>query len=276
MALDTTSGAAILSPEDVAALLIRPVEQESLAGLVGTVVQMSGNSLRAPAIQTDPAAQWVAEGAEIAASDAVFAEVSAPARKVAGLSIVSSELAADSSPSAIEQVGAGLKRDLIRQLNKAFVGSLAAPAPSGLGSVTGATVVPVGTSWTSADPFVDGVAAASAVGAEVNSWIVSASDYVALRKIRVSTGSNQNLLQVGPDGGLTLEGAKVHVSSDLAAGTAWGIPKDRVLLGLREDASVVADSSAFFTSDRVGIRATLRATFLFNHPAALVKLTVGA
>ena len=276
MALDTTAGAAILSPEDVAQLLIRPVEQESLAGLVGTVVQMTGNSLRAPAIQTDPAAQWVAEGSEIAASDAVFAEVSAPARKVAGLSIITSELAADSSPSAIEQVGAGLKRDLVRRLNAAFVGNLSAPAPAGLGSVTGATVVPVGASWANADGFVDGVAAAAAVGAEINSWVVSAADYVALRKIRTASGSNQSLLQVGPDGGLTLEGGTVHVSSDLAAGTAWGIPRDRVLLGLREDASVVADSSAYFSSDRVGIRATLRATFLFNHPAALIKLTVGA
>ena len=77
--LDTTAGRAILAPEDVHSLLVQPVEQESLPGLVGTVVAMTGNSLRAPSVQTDPAAQWVSEGSEIAASDAVFDEVSAPA-----------------------------------------------------------------------------------------------------------------------------------------------------------------------------------------------------
>ena len=190
MPMNTANGAAILSPEDVAALLVRPVEAESLPGLVATPVAMTSNSLRAPAVQTDPSASWVEEGAEIAASDAVFAEVSAPARKVAGLTIVTSELASDSSPAAVEQIGQGLKRDLIRQINRAFVLDLASPAPAGLGSLTDATTVPVGASWTSADAFVDGVAAAAAVGAEINSWVVSAADFVALRKIRTASGSN--------------------------------------------------------------------------------------
>ncbi|MDV8000756.1 phage major capsid protein [Rhodococcus sp. IEGM 1408] len=270
--LDTTAGRAILSPEDVAAFLVRPVEAESLPGLVGTVIGMSGNSLRAPAIQSDPAAQWVHEGAEIAASDAVFAEVSAPARKVAGLSIVSAELAADSSPSAVEQIGNGLKRDLIRQLNKALVGALPSPAPVGLGSLTGVTTVAAGTGWTSADVFVDAVAAAASEGATIDSWIVSASDYVSLRKIRVSSGSNQSLITPDAGGGITVEGRPVHVSSDLAPGVVWGIPKDRLILGLREDAEIVADSSAFFSSDRIGIRATLRAALVYPHEAALIKI----
>ncbi|MBB1052462.1 phage major capsid protein [Dietzia sp. CW19] len=274
--MNTTNGAAILSPEDVAALLVQPVLAESLPGLVATPVPMTSNKLRAPSVQDDPNADWVEEGAEITASDAVFDEVEAPARKVAGLTIVTSELANDSSPSAVEQIGEGLKRDIIRKVNKAFVLNLAAPAPAGLGSVTGATVIPVGTAWANEDPFVDAVAAASGVGANIDSWIVSAADYVALRKLKTATGSNQRLITPDAGGGILIEGRPVHLSPDLPAGTAWGVPRDRVLFGVREDAEVVADSSAYFSSDRVGVRAKMRATFAFNHPAALVKLTVGA
>ncbi len=276
--LDTTAGRAILSPEDVAQLLVRPVERESLPGLVATPVAMTSNSLRAPAVQTDPSASWVAEGAEIAASDAVFAEVSAPACKVAGLTIVTSELANDSSPSAIEQIGNGLKRDLIRQINRAFVGNLDAPAPAGLGSLAGATVVPVGTAWTNVDAFIDGQAAAAAVGAKVDSWIISAADFSTLAKLKTASGSNQALLQADPTRpeGTILAGAQVHVSADLPAGVAYGIPRDRVLLGVRQDAEIVADGSAFFSSDRIGVRATMRVAFAYPHPESVVKLTVGA
>ena len=42
---------------------------------------------------------------------------------------------------------------------------------------------------------------------------------------------------------------------------------------IRQDASVVTDSSVFFTSDRVAIRATLRVSFGFPYPLAITKVT---
>jgi hypothetical protein len=42
---------------------------------------------------------------------------------------------------------------------------------------------------------------------------------------------------------------------------------------IRNDASVVTDTSVYFTSDRVAVRATLRASFGFTYPAAVVKIT---
>lgn len=277
MSLTTATGRAILTPEDVAALLVQPVTAEAVPGLVGTAVQMTGSALRAPAVQQDPTAAWVAEGAEIAASDAVFAEVTAPARKVAGLTVVSSELATDSDPAAVATVGEGLTRDIVRQINRAFVGDLAAPAPSGLGGLTGATTVPVGAAWTNLDPFVDAQAAAALVGARVDSWIISAADFTTLAKLKSGNGSNAALLAADPTRpeGTLIGGAPVVVSPDLPAGTAYGIPRDRVLFGVRQDAEVVADPSVFFTSDRVAVRATMRCAFAFPHPEAVIRLVVG-
>ena len=99
------SGAPILAPEQVGELLIRPALNASIAAQAATVVSTSSTSYRVPVITDDPSAAWVAEGAEISPSDAVFAEEVVIPSKLAGLSIVSRELADDSSPAAAEAVG---------------------------------------------------------------------------------------------------------------------------------------------------------------------------
>ncbi len=53
----------------------------------------------------------------------------------------------------------------------------------------------------------------------------------------------------------------------------WAIPKQHSLFVLRQDASVVTDTSVYFTSDRVAVRATLRVSFGFTYPLAVVKIT---
>ena len=45
-------------------------------------------------------------------------------------------------------------------------------------------------------------------------------------------------------------------------------------LVLRADASVEADRSVYFTSDRVAVKATMRAGLAFPHPASVVKVTL--
>jgi len=44
-----------------------------------------------------------------------------------------------------------------------------------------------------------------------------------------------------------------------------------VWLVVRHDATVESDRSVHFTSDRVAVKATMRAGFGFVHPQALVK-----
>lgn len=276
MSMTTDSGRAILSPEDVLQLLVKPLQTESIPGRVATPASMTGPSLRVPIVQADPSAGFVAEGAEIPASDATFDEATADAKKVAGLTIISRELAEDSSPSAAEQVGAGLVRDIRRKVDAAFVGSLAAPAPAGLASLTGVTTIPVAGGWANTDPFIDSTAAAAGVGATLTHWVVSAADFTAIRKLKTATGSNQTLLTADAGGGLMLEGLPVVVSPDLPAGTAYGLDSTRIVFGVREDAQVISDSSVFFTSDRVAVRATMRLTWAFPHEESVIKLSVTA
>lgn len=43
---------------------------------------------------------------------------------------------------------------------------------------------------------------------------------------------------------------------------------------LREDVTLDIDASAFFTSDRIAVRSTMRVGFGWPHPASVVKLVL--
>jgi HK97 family phage major capsid protein len=67
----------------------------------------------------------VAEGAEITPSDPTLQELVVTPPKVAGLTIVSREMADDSDPAAAQVVGDGLARDIARRIDQAAFAGLA-------------------------------------------------------------------------------------------------------------------------------------------------------
>mgnify|MGYP002652761377 CR=1 FL=1 len=274
MALYTTGAAELLRHED-GALVVRPVARESVAFLTTTVVTTQGNDYRIPIVATDPNAAWVAEGAEIPTSDADVTETKVTPKKVAGLSIISVELASDSNPAAAETVGQGLARDIAKKVDAAFFADTTTNGPSGLGSLTTSTVDTGGT-ITNTDPFSEAISKAEQVGAQLTSFVAHPNDLLTMAKIKKMSGSNETLL--APNGDATLParyqvaGVPLIASPAVTEGTIWGIPQAFVTTVLRSGTTITADSSVFFTSDRVAIRAIMRVGFGFPHPLAIVKL----
>jgi HK97 family phage major capsid protein len=279
MDMTTANGAVILTPAQVAELLVQPVSTESVAMQVASVVNTGSSVYRIPLVTADPQASWVAEGAEIAPSDAVLSEVEVAPSKVAGLTIITRELAEDSSPEAAQTVGAGLARDIARKVDAAFFGSLASPAPAGLGSLlttAGNVQTVAGGAVTNLDAFAEAQSKAENVGASLTAFVANPTNALALAKLKSGTGSNQPLLGSDPTQPTRrlIGGVPLYVSADVPAGTIWGIPQDRAVVVIRDDATVETDTSVFFTSDRVAIKATMRVGFGFPHLAGLVKITV--
>ena len=68
MALTTTGGASILTPEEVGTLVVRPLMEQSVAAQVSTVIPTTSHDFRVPIVSADPTAAWTAEGAEISVS----------------------------------------------------------------------------------------------------------------------------------------------------------------------------------------------------------------
>jgi len=52
----------------------------------------------------------------------------------------------------------------------------------------------------------------------------------------------------------------------------WGVPAAHSLVVIRSDAAVVTDSSVYFSSDQMAVRATIRVGVGFTYPAAVVKV----
>ena len=275
MALTTSSANAAFLSTDVGDLLVRPALAASIAAQVSTVISTGGNTFHIPVIAADPTAAWTPEGTEIAPSDATLAEVVVTPLKIAGLSIISRELAEDTSPEAAQIVGDGLARDIARKIDQAFFANTTTNGPSGLLSLASSTSAEAATSFSTLDSLAGALFTAEGLGALVTSFVTSPTEALALSTLKEATGSTKPLLtsDVTTPTSRTVYGRPLLVSSAINAKTAWAIPQDRVFLVVRSDARVEIDKSVFFTSDRVAVKATMRVGFGFAHPQAIVKIT---
>ena len=65
MSLLTDAAAGILTPEDVGNLVLRPIQQTSVALQVCIVVRPTAHVFRIPVVDEDAAAEWVNEAEDI-------------------------------------------------------------------------------------------------------------------------------------------------------------------------------------------------------------------
>lgn len=274
MSMSTANSGAILTPAEVDELLIKPALSNSVAAQVSKVIRTNASSLRLPVVNADPSAAWVAEGAEISISDLAVAEVVIPFRKLAGLTALSNELIADSSPEASSQAGAGIARDIARKMDAAFFGTTITDGPDGLGALSGVQGVDAGTDWTNLDPFHEAISRIETVGATVGAFVTSPAVALKLATIKTANGATTDLLQPDPTSPTrrVIAGFPLFVSPAVEANTVWALPFERCVTGMRQEASVTTDASIFFTSDRTAVRGLLRVGFGFPHIEAVVKI----
>ncbi|MRS12158.1 MAG: phage major capsid protein [Actinobacteria bacterium] len=122
-------------PDQISELVVIPVQRESVAMRVATVHNTDRHEFVYPLAIADPAAAWTAEGADITAAEISTGEGKCNPFKIAGLSVISNELAADSSPEAATMIGQGLARDIAAKVDAAFFGNTTSNGPAGLGSL---------------------------------------------------------------------------------------------------------------------------------------------
>jgi HK97 family phage major capsid protein len=274
----TTSDVGGLLPDAFGPLVVQPALDASVFAQVATIARTASTNYRVPVVVEDPTAAWVAEGAEISPSDPTLQELVITPAKVAGLTIISRELADDSNPAAARVVGDGLARDIARRIDQAAFEGLAAPAPAGLSTLIGISEYDDAAAFDNLDFAAEAMSKAEIAGAQLTAFVTSPATALQLATVKTATGSNAPLL--GPDvtsaTSRSILGVPLYVSSFVEADTVWGIDSSRVWLVVRDDATVEADRSVFFTSDRVAVKATMRAGLGFTHPASVVKVTITA
>lgn len=271
--LSTSAGAESILPEEYASLVIDPVTAGSIAFHpdVATTVTTSAHEFRIPILKEDAGAEWVREGDEISPDSPVLDEIAVTPAKAAGLTIISRELARDSSPAAQELVGKSLARSIIQKIDQAFLGSLPAPAPAGLGSIAAtASQVIVADDFRQSgrEPFSAAVSLAEQRGANITAFIVHPDDALSLAQMTDSDGSRRALL----DDPRRVLDRPVLVNAAATKGTIWAVDSTRIYTVLREGTTIAVSDAPFFTSDRIAVRATLRVGFGLPNPAALVQI----
>ncbi|ANQ71720.1 MULTISPECIES: phage major capsid protein [Rhodococcus] len=272
---NSVNSSSLLAPSQVAELLIQPVIGESVAAQVSRVILSNTNSLRVPIVTDDPSAAWVPEGGEIPISDLEVTELEIPALKLAGLTMISNELIADSGPDVAAEVGRGLARDLARQLDAAYFGTTVTNGPSGLASLSGIQSVVTAGAFENLDPFSEAQALTETVGATVGAFVTSPQVALQLAKLKTGSGSNAPLLGSDPTQPTkrVIAGVPLVVSPKVEANAVWAIPAERAVVTIRQDADIASDGSVGFTSARTAVRAIMRVGIGFPHPAAIVKIT---
>lgn len=272
MAVLNSNLAAAFTPEDYGKLIDVVIAEKSIAFQAGTLITTGNESIRFPKLTADPSVGWYAENTQISLTDPSTDELVVTPKKVAGLTQISNEAAADTNPAVADQVGKSLGRSVAKKIDAAFFANTTTNGPSGLLSLSGINVVDTGTvTLTSLDPFHEAKAAALADGATLSVFVLAPDVALTLAKAKQQSGSNMGLLDNVGDG-VTLAGVKVLVSTDVAAGNAWGLDASQVLVVQRTGTTVTRSTEAAFDYDAVQVRATARVGFGFANPAGVVRL----
>jgi HK97 family phage major capsid protein len=275
---DSPNSTAGILPDGYASLITEPLDAQNVAINASTLIPTDNHRVHIPKLIQDPTASWIAEGAEIDASQAKVDDLVVTPAKVGGLNVITSEAAADTTPKAAELLGQRLAQAVSKNIDIAYFGSKGEDTvrPAGLEDLTGVTAIPGPAAWADLDPFTDAQAAIEALGLAISTFVANPADAKALAKLRVQTGSNLPLLGADPTQPTRrqINGVPLVVSPTVTAGTIWGIPRERAFVVRRNDVDLQQDTSVFFTSDRVAIRATLRVGFAWPQPAAIAKITL--
>lgn len=278
MALLTSSepSGVALSPEQRAELIVKPLERDSLALRSTRVLPTVRDSLQVPMLTEDVPVDFVHEGAELPQGEPVVNEATLTPKKIAAMTILSSELAEDSEPEAVNLIGQSIARSIRLKLDQAFLLAASGGLPSP-GVLTSGNYTDGGVLGDNLDGLSDAITTVEAAGGRADVIVMNPATWGRLSKLKVlATDSNQPLL--GVDGGVnqaqqrTLFGVAVYVDHAVAADVIGVWDTSAVAVALRRDVKVESDTSVFFSSDSVAVRATLRCDWRTLDPARVVRL----
>lgn len=226
---------------------------------------------------TDAEAGFTAEADEIPEADPALAEVTVATAKVTQLIRLSAELWRQQATP--QRLAESVRRAVTRKANEAFltqpepVAPAVAP-PAGLLNADGIGSTTAGVE-TNLDPLVDLVAALEANGASPGLVIVDPLGWAALSKMKVGTGSAQNLLGAGVDqAARRLLGLPVYVTSAMAESAGLVVDPSAVVSAVGP-LRVATSEHAYFTRDSIAIKCTWRVGWNLVRPDRIGSFTIG-
>lgn len=275
MATQTTGTLPTLQQDQIASLLVQPLEAESVFLAAGPKIIDTNGPIRVPRIATGLSVGFVGEGAQIPEASVGMDEVSmlpSTLKSLKVLSRVTAEVLRSSAVALDSILKTRLVTDTAAALDTAlFTSTGSSNTIKGLLSQAGTASGVLDA--TEPDSFLDGIGIARANEVKPNRWFLSPADYLAVRKIKDADGRYILEQDITAEGAERLFGIPVTVTSRIPTGKA--VLADMSLVAVARDMAptVVIDSSRYFDTDEVALRVVARFDLALLQPKAVTVLT---
>lgn len=246
--------------DQVANMLVGPLEAASVVLSAGPTVFNSSEPLRVPTMTNVTPLEWVGENEQIPEANATFGEIElmpTNRKSIKTIVRVSNELIRMATVGVSAVLQNRIVSDIKTKLDTALLKGDGAD-----NSVTGLLNIP-GLETVSADPaahdtILDGLAHMAGNEVTPNRLFMSGEDFFAIRKVKDTAG--RYLLQ--PDitraGSFMLQGIPVVATNKLEKGTAILADMKDVAVVRDIDPTVTVDTSRYLEFDQTAIRVATR------------------
>jgi HK97 family phage major capsid protein len=289
MAVDTTT-APELTAEQVQRILVQPLEAESRFLAAGPRIFDSANQIRIPKMGGPTTPSWVGENTLIPEQDVDFDEIvllPSTMKSIKVLTRFSNELARQ----AVVALDAALKARLVRDVAATLDGQLFSASgdgiatPKGMFAWTGTQTLAVSGALSLDDLHdAEGLVLAANVDPARVRWFMTSREFVALRKVKDTTG--RYIIEPDPTeaGAYRLLGHGVIITNripDEVDGGGVGIDTGRAALADMSQVAVARDQAPtvkvldqlYGDYDQQALRVTARYDAAPLNAEAVVKLT---
>ena len=275
MTTQTTATFPALQQSEIASLLVQPLESESVFLASGPKILDANGPIRIPRIASGLTVGFVGEGAQIPESSVGLDEVSMLPSTLKSLKVISrvtSEVLRSSAQSLDAILKARLATDTAKALDVAlFTGNGNSNTIKGLLNQPGVATGVLDATKT--DSLLDGIGIARANEVRPNRWFLSPADYLAIRKIKDTSGKYILQPDLTATGQEVLFGVPVTVSAQIPTGKAVLADMNMVAVARDMAPSITVDSSRYFDTDEVALRVVTRYDLALLQPKAVTILT---
>lgn len=275
---ETTTANPELLQEQVANILLQPLEAASVVLASGPRIFDTASPLRIPKLVSSSDPSWIGEGELIPEHDVDFDEVRlmpTDRKSIKTLIRFSNELLRQSVIGLDATLKARLVSDVSRKLDTAFLtGDGADGTVTGIINQTGVQAGVLDAA--EPDSLLDALALASAAEVTPNRWFISGADFTAVRKLKDADG--RYILESDITAGTThrLFGVPVTVTNKLPAGTAILADMSQVAVARDTNPTVKLLDQRYAEYDEQAIRVTARFDLGLLHPEGVIVLKAGA
>lgn len=275
MATQTTATFPTLQQTEIQSLLVQPLESESVFLASGPKIIDTNGPIRIPRIASGLTVGFVGEGAQIPESSVGLDEVSMLPSNLKSLKVIS-RVTSEVLRSSAQSLDAILKQRLATDTAKAldvalFTGNGNANTIKGLLNQTGVATGVLDATKT--DSLLDGIGIARANEVKPNRWFLSPADYLAIRKIKDTSGKYILQPDLTATGQEVLFGVPVTVTAQIPTGKAALVDMNLVAVARDMAPSITVDSSRYFDTDEVALRVVTRYDLALLQPKAVTILT---